>query len=83
MARVTVEDCLEKAPNRFALVHLSAKRALQLKKDAEPLVETDNKEIVTALREIADQRIMFDVPAEDVLSGKIHRKEKKGRRRRR
>ena len=59
MARVTVEDCLEKAPNRFALVHLSAKRALQLKKDAEPLVETDNKEIVTSLREIAAQRVQY------------------------
>lgn len=81
MARVTVEDCLEKAPNRFALVHLAAKRAIQLGKDAEPLVQSKNKEIVTALREIADSSIGFDVPAEDVLSGKIHRKERRGRRR--
>ena len=50
MARVTVEDCLTLAPNRFALVHLATKRALQLRKDAEPLVDTDNKECVTALR---------------------------------
>jgi DNA-directed RNA polymerase subunit omega len=83
MARVTVEDCLEKAPNRFALVHLASKRAIQLKKDAEPLVDSKNKEIVTALREIAGTKISFDVPVDDVLSGRIHRKEKKRRRGRR
>ena len=55
MARVTVEDCLVHAPNRFALIHLAAKRALQLKRDAEPLVDrVENKEIVTSLREIAE-----------------------------
>lgn len=83
MARVTVEDCLEKAPNRFALVHLASKRAIQLKKDAEPLVESKNKEIVTALREIAGQKISFDVPVDDVLTGRIHRKKKDRRRGRR
>lgn len=84
MARVTVEDSLEKLPNRFALVHLTTKRALQLKKDAEPLVETDNKEVVTALREVAEGCITFDVPVDDVLTGKIHKKEKRrGNRRRR
>jgi DNA-directed RNA polymerase subunit omega len=84
MARVTVEDCLEKAQNRFALVHLATKRALQLRKDAEPLVESANKECVTALREVADSKITFDVPVEDVLTGKIHKKERRrgGRRRR-
>lgn len=84
MARVTVEDSLEKVPNRFALVHLTAKRALQLKKDAEPLVEADNKEVVTALREVAEGAVTFDVPVDDVLTGKIHKKEKRrgGRRRR-
>ena len=81
MARVTVEDCLEKAPNRFALVHLAAKRAIQLGREAEPLVASKNKEIVTALREVADHRITFDVPVEDVLSGRIHRRERRGRRR--
>lgn len=87
MARVTVEDCLTLAPNRFALVHLAAKRALQLKKDAEPLLESQtrkqNKEIVTALREIAEGRITFDADIDDVVSGRIHRKEKKRTRRRR
>jgi len=79
MARVTVEDCLTLAPNRFALVHLATKRALQLRKDAEPLVDTDNKECVTALREVAEGKITFDVPVDDVLSGRIHLKEPKKR----
>lgn len=53
MARVTVEDCLEKVPNRFHLVTVTVKRAKMLLRGARPLVESDNKEIVTALREIA------------------------------
>lgn len=79
MARVTVEDCLTLAPNRFALVHLATKRALQLRKDAEPLVKSNNKECVTSLREVAEGKITFDVPVEDVLTGRIHRKEAKKR----
>src|SRR6266852_2070134 len=54
MARITVEDCLEKIPNRFELVLGAAKRAKQLLKGARPLVETDNKEVVTALRELPE-----------------------------
>lgn len=57
MARITVEDCLEKVPNRFELVMLASKRAKQLFKGAKPLLETDNREIVTALREIAAGKI--------------------------
>jgi DNA-directed RNA polymerase subunit omega len=53
MARVTVEDCLEKVPSRFELVLLAARRAKQLLKGARPLVESHNKEVVTALREVA------------------------------
>ena len=53
MARITVEDCLGRVGNRFELVLLGARRAKQLLKGARPLVESDNKEIVTALREIA------------------------------
>ncbi|MGZ3406759.1 MAG: DNA-directed RNA polymerase subunit omega [Polyangia bacterium] len=59
MARVTVEDCLEKVGNRFALVILAAERARQLSKGARPLVRCDNKPAVTALREIADGRVKF------------------------
>ncbi len=57
MARITVEDCLQKVPNRFQLVILGAKRAKQLFKGAKPLFETENREIVTALREIAAGKV--------------------------
>ena len=62
MARITVEDCLDRVPNRFELVLLAARRAKQLLKGARPLVESDNKEIVTGLREIADNklRLVYD-----------------------
>lgn len=57
MARITVEDCLEHIPNRFELVLAAARRAKQLLKGARPLVESDNKEVVTALREIAGGKV--------------------------
>ena len=60
MARVTVEDCLEKVGNRFALVILGAERARQISRGSRPLVECDNKPAVTALREIADGHVRFD-----------------------
>jgi DNA-directed RNA polymerase subunit omega len=53
MARITVEDCLAVIPNRFELAIVAVKRAKMLLAGAKPLVETDNKEVVTALREIA------------------------------
>ena len=60
MARVTVEDCLEKVPNRFMLVHLTIERVKQLRKGAQPLVKSKNKEIVQALREIAAGKVTFE-----------------------
>jgi len=64
MARVTVEDCLEVIPNRFLLAMVAAKRAKQLYKGAEPLIENKarNKKVVLALREIAAHQIEFDIP---------------------
>ena len=62
MARITVEDCLQKVPNRFELVLLGARRAKQLLKGARPLVESDNKEVVAALREIADGKVSMTYP---------------------
>jgi len=53
MARITVEDCLEKIPNRFELALASVKRAKMLLRGGRPLVESTNKEVVTSLREIA------------------------------
>ncbi len=57
MARVTVEDCLEKIPNRFQLAIAAVRRGKMLLRGARPLVETDNKEIVTSLREIAASEV--------------------------
>ncbi|MBI2521604.1 MAG: DNA-directed RNA polymerase subunit omega [Bdellovibrio sp.] len=53
MARITVEDCLARVENRYELVHLATKRVKQLREGAESLVKSKNKDIVTALREIA------------------------------
>jgi DNA-directed RNA polymerase subunit omega len=60
LARVTVEDCLEQVSNRFALTILAAERARQLSKGGKPLVVCDNKPAVTALREIADDKVKFN-----------------------
>lgn len=60
MARVTVEDCLEKIPGRFALVLVAAKRTRQLLKGAEPRVRSKNKAAVTALREIASGAVYVE-----------------------
>lgn len=59
MARVTVEDCLERVPNRFALVLLASERARQLSRGANPLIECDNKSAVASLREIAAGYVNF------------------------
>ncbi len=61
MARVTVEDCLEKVNNRFALVVLVAKRTKQLMKGVQSVVQTkSNKYVVTSLREVAAGKVNFD-----------------------
>ena len=58
MARITVEDCLEVVDNRFELVLMATKRARQVAKGAQPLVETSNdKPTVVALREIAERKV--------------------------
>ncbi|MBN2397210.1 MAG: DNA-directed RNA polymerase subunit omega [Deltaproteobacteria bacterium] len=60
MARVTVEDSLEKAKNRFALTHLTTQRTKQLLRKSKPLSEKkNNREIVTALREIAEGKVTY------------------------
>ncbi len=61
MARVTVEDCLDKIPNRFDLVVLAARRARDLTLGRAPFVERENdKPTVIALREIAEGKIDLD-----------------------
>jgi len=61
MARVTVEDCLEKIPNRLELIILAAKRTRQLLDKAHPLIPNtrDNKEPIIALREIAAGKVVM------------------------
>ena len=57
MARITVEDCLNHTPNRFALVNVAVQRARDLVQGVSPKVACNNKEVVTALREIAAGKI--------------------------
>jgi DNA-directed RNA polymerase subunit omega len=64
MARITVEDCLKKVENRFTLVLLAAERTKQLLKGSAPLVESDNKEGVISLREIATGKVAIRKPVE-------------------
>ncbi len=79
MARVTVEDCLEKIDNRFKLIMVASKRARQIAMGTEPLVEWENdKPTVVALREIAAELIteesLKELPltsSEELLSEEI------------
>ena len=60
MARVTVEDCLRKVEGRFDLAILAARRAKMIEHGSKPLIDTGNKTIVTALREIAAGKVWFE-----------------------
>jgi len=71
LARVTVEDCLDKVPNRFALVVLAAERARQLAGGTTPLVRCDNKPAVTSLREIAQGTVRFNESVEGTIRSYI------------
>ena len=62
MARITVQDCLRKVESRFELVILAARRAKMIMKGAKPLVDADNRPIVTALREVAAGKVKFKHP---------------------
>ncbi|MCJ7663693.1 MAG: DNA-directed RNA polymerase subunit omega [Desulfobacterales bacterium] len=64
MARITVEDCLQRVESRFSLVVLAVKRVKMLLKGAPPLVSTDNKSIVNALREIAAGKVSYAYEAD-------------------
>ena len=60
MARITVEDCQARVDNRFLLVQMAITRVRQYREGYEPLVPSKNKEVVTALREIAAGKVMPD-----------------------
>lgn len=73
MARITVEDCLKRVPNRFLLVHMAAKRVRQIREGSEYLVSSPkNEDIVVALREIAAGRI---VGKQDEYKQKVEKNE--------
>lgn len=63
MARVTVEDSLKQAKNRFALTLLTVQRVRQLYAGSKPISERKtNREVVTALREIAEGKVVYENP---------------------
>ena len=66
MARITVEDCLKKVPNRFQLVNMVARRVRQIREGSDYLVSSPkNEDVVISLREIAAGRIVSRVPKPD------------------
>jgi DNA-directed RNA polymerase subunit omega len=68
MARVTVEDCVERVPNRFELVLLAAQRARNLGRGEEMTVDRDNdKNPVVALREIAEATVPLEKLESDLI----------------
>jgi DNA-directed RNA polymerase subunit omega len=70
MARVTVEDCVLKVPNRFDLVMVAAQRAREISAGGQLTVERDNdKNPVVALREIADETVNLDALSNAVVTG--------------
>ncbi|QGY41017.1 DNA-directed RNA polymerase subunit omega [Pseudodesulfovibrio cashew] len=75
MARITVEDCLAKVSNRFLITQMGIKRVKQYREGYDPLVESKNKEVVSALREIAAGKILpeelVDGADADVNSGDV------------
>ena len=71
MARVTVEDCLERIPSRFALVLVAARRTRQLLKGAESRVKRKNREAVTSLREIASGAVYVEEDLAQMLEQHI------------
>lgn len=71
MARVTVEDCIEKLPNRFELVMVAAQRARKIGSGAALTVDRDNdKNPVVALREIAESTVDIEDLKEEIIRGK-------------
>ena len=70
MARVTVEDCVTKVPNRFDLVMVASQRSREIASGEELTVERDNdKDPVVALREIADETVPVDTLREAMIRG--------------
>lgn len=60
MARITVEDCLKRVPNMYDLVLLASKRVRQIQRGSDTQVKSKNRNIVVALREIAESKVRID-----------------------
>ncbi len=76
MARITIEDCLEKIPSRFQLVHMAAKRVRQIREGSEYLVSSPkNEDVVVALREIAAGKVRVKTAAADLETEALIEKE--------
>ena len=65
MARITVDDALEMIHDRFALVMLTTKRAKQIMKGSKPLVDSENRPVVVALREVAAGKVSIGIPVQE------------------
>ncbi|MBA3035675.1 MAG: DNA-directed RNA polymerase subunit omega [Desulfobacterium sp.] len=79
MARITIEDCMKRVPNRFLLVNMVAKRVRQIREGSEYLVNAPkNEDIVIALREIAAGKIILvqnEIKDKKIDTGNIDNKE--------
>lgn len=64
MARITIEDCLKRIPNRFMLVHVATKRVRQLLDGSPSLIKTNNEHVVTALREVSAGKVFVHQESE-------------------
>ena len=74
MAHITIEDCLEKVPSRFQLVHMAAKRVRQIREGSEYLVSSPkNEDVVVALREIAAGKIRAKTAEVEVETGELNK----------
>ena len=70
MARITVEDCVDKFPSRFELVLVASQRARELHSGETPTIDKDNdKNTVIALREIADTSIPIEKMKDNLIEG--------------
>ncbi|CAN2047578.1 DNA-directed RNA polymerase subunit omega [Candidatus Magnetomoraceae bacterium gMMP-1] len=67
MARVTIEDCMKRVPNRFVLVHMTSRRVRKMREGSESLINSPkNEDVVMALREIAADKIYLKSDVKDL-----------------
>ncbi len=80
MARITVEDCLSKINNRFLIAQMAIERVKMYRDGYEPIVVSKNKEVVTALREIAAGEVIpsEDIPEAGIFTASKHQEELPG-----